>query len=503
MKKTLLVLYPLLSFTLFSCASKTVPSPSTVPEEIQENVPEVIPELSDNTSQTEVPSVENNQENTENIIEEQSDSSTTIEQEESAEEVTEQNVEILSQELEEIVEPEVITLEPEVEVVEDTPEVEELPLPEEIIEEELSDLPVEVSIIASADVVTPVNQTSAENENAVSEVDEVIVVTDEVNNVSDEVAVITNEDAIDITNDDETTQQEENQIDLDAVIEPSRKVTLKRLEYLDIAYPGSGWIYMGVTDGSKDIIYFGRKVGTENTKFSVQAKNAGTKILHFYKNDSVTGIFIDDYIEVEILSEKGSNKTHIEAPEYKTPVPKKPVEVKKELENTVENSTVTEEKSVAEKPVVEKSVAEKPFEEKSVTEKPVIENPSTEKQISTPESVIEQKTEVITPAADEVTQEKSQIDTAAILKEVKTLVAEKKYVQAKEKISIFFEYSTGKLDEALYLQGQIFEAKSEVQDIAQAIESYTTLTKNYPASKYWDDANKRIIYLKRFYLEGR
>ena len=72
-----------------------------------------------------------------------------------------------------------------------------------------------------------------------------------------------------------------------------------------------------------------------------------------------------------------------------------------------------------------------------------------------------------------------------------------------KKLNQFFEYSTDNRDEALYLKGQILEAKSDVRDIKGAIDAYTTLTKNYPASKFWDSANKRIIYLKRFYLEVR
>ncbi len=80
---------------------------------------------------------------------------------------------------------------------------------------------------------------------------------------------------------------------------------------------------------------------------------------------------------------------------------------------------------------------------------------------------------------------------------------EKEYSAALKKLNQFFEFSTDNRDEALYLKGQILEAKSEVRDIKGALEAYTSLTKNYPASKLWDDANKRIIYLKRFYLEVR
>ena len=97
----------------------------------------------------------------------------------------------------------------------------------------------------------------------------------------------------------------------------------------------------------------------------------------------------------------------------------------------------------------------------------------------------------------------SPADISALLSAAKTQFEGKDYKKALDSINEYFSNSKDKRDEALFLQGQILEAKSEVQDIAKAIDSYTTLTKNYPASKYWDKANKRIIYLKRFYLQGR
>ena len=65
------------------------------------------------------------------------------------------------------------------------------------------------------------------------------------------------------------------------------------------------------------------------------------------------------------------------------------------------------------------------------------------------------------------------------------------------------QYATTNIDEGLLLKGKILEARSELQDIKGAIEVYNTLMKDYPASIHWDEANKRIIYLKRFYLEVR
>ena len=100
-------------------------------------------------------------------------------------------------------------------------------------------------------------------------------------------------------------------------------------------------------------------------------------------------------------------------------------------------------------------------------------------------------------------EEKENFDPKTLLKEAKLLYNEKEYSLALEKIERVLEQNDIGKDEALYLQGQCYEAKSEIQNIKKALNSYTLLVENFPASKYWDNANKRIIYLKRFYLEAR
>ena len=257
---------------------------------------------------------------------------------------------------------------------------------------------------------------------------------------------------------------------------PSRSVTLKRKEYVDITYPGTGWIYMGITDGSRDLLYFGRALGTKDTTFSLQARNPGTKNLHFYKNDYLTGKYIDDYVEVVILDEEGSKSTRIAAPAYKQPA------------------------------------------KTESTEKPATETKSAKSDVSasgakTSDSVKSQsessgKNENSQDAGKEKEQEENAVplvipDTSVLISEAESLYNEGKYKEAKEKINLFLNYAAKNIDKGLYLKGKILEAKSDIQDIKGAYDAYTKLTKEYPASRYWDDANKRIIYLKRFYLEAR
>ena len=314
MKKTLLVFSCICSLFFVSCASKNIAQDENILQ-----APETITEAqADINTETDQDSPETSDTNTET---------------DSDQEVLfiEEKVEL--QEPEDFEEPVVITLLPE-ELVEtesqaETPtEEKEEPLPEEKVEVELiPELEITSdSEVAEADTEDSLSPLANENADQETQKDSDIEVIDDISDSSDssESSDNTEDDVISVGDGEEgAVTGEEEETNNAEEITPSRKVTLKKMEYLDITYPGQGWIYMGITDGSKDLTYFGRKLGTENTKFTLQARNAGKKIVHFYKNDALSGQYIDDYIEVEILNQKGSNKTHIDAPEYKQPVPKK------------------------------------------------------------------------------------------------------------------------------------------------------------------------------------
>ena len=505
MKKTLLVFSCICSLFFVSCASKNIAQDENILQ-----APETITEAqADLNTETDQDSPETSDTNTET---------------DSDQEVLfiEEKVEL--QEPEDFEEPVVITLLPE-ELVETESQAEapteekEEPLPEEKVEVELiPELEITSdSEVAEADTEDSLSPLANENADQETQKDSDIEVIDDISDISDssESSDNTEDDVISVGDGEEgAVTGEEEETNNAEEITPSRKVTLKKMEYLDITYPGQGWIYMGITDGSKDLTYFGRKLGTENTKFTLQARNAGKKIVHFYKNDALSGQYIDDYIEVEILNQKGSNKTHIDAPEYKQPVPKKAKEkINKDLaKNDEEISMETSESSLVQTSSNSSNVSDSNSVSSIENDSKIEKQTSALKENKNEEGVLEQeeegrsgeRTSSSSSSSIEKTEDKNSLtDSNTLLQEAQVLYNEKEYKLALEKINSFLESATSKRDLGLYLQGQILEAKSEVQNIKAAIEAYSTLTKNYPASKRWDDANKRMIYLKRFYLEVR
>lgn len=272
--------------------------------------------------------------------------------------------------------------------------------------------------------------------------------------------------------------EEDQEIEEEPQIIPSRSVTLNKKEYVDIVYPGSGWIFMGAIDNSKNLTYFGRKLGTQDTKFTLQAKNDGIVILHFYKNDAITGEYIDDYLEVIVLPKNGSPKTHISAPEYAYVVPKQP-------EDTITKQTEPE--------VILPTETENTI---------YVENDDSEVQtIEVETEEFEEDGVIVIDEEDNVSY--VEIDATDLFVKANENFQNQNFQEALTLIIDFLELSNEKKDEALFLQGQIYESSWNGKNIKLAIESYENITKNFPSSSLWDKAKKRITYLKRFYLEAR
>ncbi len=304
------------------------------------------------------------------------------------------------------------------------------------------------------------------------------------------------EPVIEIQTEEEAQEEEE--------ILPSRSVTLKKGETLVITYPGNGWIYMGSTSEYNNLASRGRKLGTGDTKYTLLAKEAGTQIHHFYKVDNLSGQYIDDYIEVTVLEKKGNSSTVVNAPDYSAVVPKKPESPAKASPKTQpakkEESSQSQEKA---EEVIEKKSAVTPAPATTATTAAVASAPTPAARpavtSSTQNETSQEESEDSVIVIDDEEAEET-FDIEPLITKANSYIASKDYDSAYPLLIQYLEFSTDKRDLALYLLGQVFESNSKYRDIKQAVETYQTLCDSYPASQYWENANKRIVYLKRFYI---
>lgn len=377
---------------------------------------------------------------------------------------------------------------------------------EEEQKEEPEIIDIKEEIPENLEDYTNITEEPEENSNQIEEIksDEKTLGSQEENNdilefpLQDE----NSEGFIQVESENPLDENQTEEIQENTKIIPSRSVSMKNYQYLDIVYPGNGWIYLGESDNSKNFIFYGRKLGGKDTSFTLRSKNPGRFILHFYKNDALTGNFIDDYLEVIVDDEKSSSNEHILCPMYKEIVPPKYEKNQVKEENLQKEELLQENKNTTEASPQEKTQTEK--EEQDIQGKTVIQNASSlqnenslEKTVS-PENSL--KSENPQNPLETQKDEIESLPVELLLDKAQELYEQKNYEEAKKVLDKFMLSSVSKIDEALFLQGKILEAKSPVQNIKGAVDSYDLIVKRYPKSKFWTQANKRSIYLKRFYI---
>ncbi|MBO7637837.1 MAG: hypothetical protein J6S91_02565, partial [Treponema sp.] len=102
----------------------------------------------------------------------------------------------------------------------------------------------------------------------------------------------------------------------DPNVTPSRSVTIGLNQYLEVEYPGNEWIYLGEAEETNHVRYYGRKLGRDNTVFTLCSKEAGTVLLHFYCIDPLNGTSISDYLEVVVEDRTTGTSKKAVAPSY-------------------------------------------------------------------------------------------------------------------------------------------------------------------------------------------
>lgn len=226
-----------------------------------------------------------------------------------------------------------VILEDESALVVETPNItdEEIPPPEpiDLVEEDKAlvvEQPEETS--GESEIVDPSN-TVALLPDSSSKVEEVIETVPETQSTA---TATVDEEPVD--SEQVITQENTEPVDvnstqgvLDDIVTPSRSVVMDKNQYLDIRYPGTGWVYLGeVTEegesiGGSYMTYFGRRRTSEDTSFTMRSTKPGTTILHFFRQDVLSATFIDDFLEVTITGDEAENGLRVVAPSYEKIVP--------------------------------------------------------------------------------------------------------------------------------------------------------------------------------------
>ncbi|NLM01359.1 MAG: hypothetical protein GX220_07915 [Treponema sp.] len=98
------------------------------------------------------------------------------------------------------------------------------------------------------------------------------------------------------------------------------------------------------------------------------------------------------------------------------------------------------------------------------------------------------------------TQKTENLNSDDLLIKAQKAYLQKEYPEALKFLDSFFLNSVNRLDEAWFLQGEIYEVFDGLGNIEKAKNAYQTLINGFPQSKLWQKAKERVIYINRFYF---
>lgn len=283
---------------------------------------------------------------------------------------------------------------------------------------------------------------------------------------------------------------------------PSRTISIKNNQYLDINYPGSGWVYLGEVERQNLLVFFGRKVNGDTTTFTLQSRKSGTAVLHFYKNDNLSGKYIDDYVEVSVNTDSATDNSHVTIPEYAKIVPPKPQKHQPSEITELEKEQSDTENKIEYKPQPETKVNAKPSEP-DLNIQTIIQNANNQNNENNVDANNQYNSDsnILSPAVTQPMDINQVSDD--LLEAAQKAYNEKRFPDALSLVKKFLQDTSDRFDEGIFLEAQILEANSSVQNIKEAIKDYDTVIRNWPQSKCWKKSNERSIYLKRFYIDIR
>lgn len=293
------------------------------------------------------------------------------------------------------------------------------------------------------------------------------------------------------------TESEEKQ-----EIVPSRSVSMKNNQRLSVRYPGLGWSFMGEIDANEaaHIVFMAKRSSFENTDFALRSLKSGETMLHFYKTDSLTGKYIDDYLLVKIDAE--SSDGEVSAPLYSNFIPKKPEMDAENLRQSRKRESI-EANTENVSPLPEIPSAKNAVSEESK------ENAKSQTQDENVRTVIQNSNKAVSKNQNQegnftrVSEKDSKADeNKPLLELAQKAFDEGKHAEALVLAQKAFDEAQER-DRALFLLGQAFEAKSPSRNIRKAILSYDSIVRDFPASDFWTSANERLIFLRRFYIDIR
>jgi hypothetical protein len=260
---------------------------------------------------------------------------------------------------------------------------------------------------------------------------------------------------------------------------------------VEIPFRGTGWVYLGELESRRGIAYDSRRLDPEGQSFVFRAESPGTYGLKFYRQDFVHDYILNDHVQVVVE----------EVPRISSrPVPpQEPARVVAEPRwPSVEEEAAARERELMNIPSLTPSagVGAVPARPSSSGSQAVPPGRRPELSPGVPSG----RDPAPEPPLSREDREGEELSPQIFMDRAWGEMNAGRVSGALSALGELRERFPSGTDEAWWLYGQALEARGPDQDIRAALDYYRRLVRDYPQSRWYAEARRRIAYLERYYI---
>jgi membrane-associated HD superfamily phosphohydrolase len=304
-------------------------------------------------------------------------------------------------------------------------------------------------------------------------------------------------------------------------------------QIVEIPFRGNGWVYLGEITSQRGIVYNSRRNDSDGQTFIFTLEEAGTYVLKFYRQDFIRDYILNDHVQVvageaptagagwfnppidrgRVVAQPRFPSSAVEEMQVRngTKPPSEPVVTLGESakETVPAPSTTPQQRTVTDRET------NTPQRTASTTETNTNRTPTNPSAVSsasgqpalagqsanTAQNVPSAQTAVTQSGGDSPSAEKHEkLAPEIIMQKARESFDGGNISAAIALLDQFMVDYPGGSDEVYWQLGQYYEANSPSRNILLSLDYYRRLVNEYPQSKYFNDARRRIAYLERYYI---
>ena len=314
-------------------------------------------------------------------------------------------------------------------------------------------------------------------------------------------------------------------------IPPDNEINFSRIvratagQLLEIPFRGNGWVFLGELASRRGIVYNSRRNDPEGLSFIFSLDEPGVYVLKFFRQDFIRDFILNDYVQV-VVGEAPSVATGWFNPAFD----RGRVIAQPRWPSALEEARIRSGSHPAPDPVVSGGFVHNVPATTQTTQPQTTQPQTTQPQTTQPQITQPQTTPVPTvtptsqtaaqqPAApapeiseEHVTEKEPQPEVRSRIPGTEGLSGDMIIQRAQSSfdggnaaaaIALLDQYMNdfpGGSDEVYWMYGQFYEANTSARNILLSREYYRRLMNEYPQSRRFNDARRRVAYLERFYI---